>query len=352
MDSVKAIIARLADGRTLSRDEAETVFEAMLSGQTGAAQTAALLMALRVRGETVDELTGAVAAMRRNMLRVGAPLGAIDIVGTGGDGHNTFNVSTLAAIIEAACGVPVAKHGNRSASSSSGASDVLGALGVAVGLDATMVEHCLARAGLAFMAAPSHHVAMRHVASVRADLGTRTIFNLVGPLANPAGVKRLLVGVFAPGWQEPFARVLGTLGAERAWVVHGSDGLDEITTAGPTDVVEWHGGTLRAFTVRPEHFGLARVTLAALKGGRATDNAAALRRVLAGERGPYRDIASLNAAAALVIADRAPDLGAGLELAAAALDDGSAAAKLDDLVRASHDAKPLAAGTHEHAAAG
>ena len=234
--------------------------------------------------------------------------------------------------------MPVAKHGNRAASSRSGSSDVLTALGVAVGLGPEEVERCLAEVGLGFMSAQAHHAAMRHFASVRADLGTRTIFNLLGPLSNPAGVTNLLVGVFAPEWQEPLARVLGALGAQRAWLVHGSDGLDEITTTSATEVVAWEAGAIRRFTITPEDIGLPRVSLADLKGGDARHNAAALTAVLGGAAGPYRDIACLNAAAALVVAGRAADLRAGLDMARAALDTGAARTILDRLVRTSQAA--------------
>ncbi len=335
-DDVRPLIAAVASGRALTRDEAEAAFALLLAGEATPAQTGAFLMGLRVRGESVDEIAGAVAAMRARMVRVRAPAGAIDIVGTGGDGHGTYNVSTLAAIITAACGVPVAKHGNRASSSRSGASDVLSALGLAAELDAADVERCLAQAGIGFMAAPRHHAAMRHVAAVRAELGTRTIFNLLGPLSNPAGVTRLLVGAFSPDWLEPLARVLGVLGAERAWLVHGADGLDEVSTTGPTQVVAWEHGSLRRFTIEPEAHGLRRAALVELVGGDATQNAAALRAVLDGAPGAYRDIAALNAAAALVIAGRAADLDAGLALAVAAIDGGEARAVLERLVRASH----------------
>ncbi len=337
-EALKPILAALAGGATLTRAEAEAAFDLLLAGEATSAQMGAFLMGLRVRGETLDEITGAVSAMRARMLRVSAPAGAIDIVGTGGDGHGTYNVSTLAAMIVAACGVPVAKHGNRAASSRSGSSDVLTALGVAVGLGPEEVERCLAEVGLGFMSAQAHHAAMRHFASVRADLGTRTIFNLLGPLSNPAGVTNLLVGVFAPEWQEPLARVLGALGAERAWLVHGSDGLDEITTTGATEVVAWEAGAIRRFAITPEEVGLPRVSLADLKGGDARHNAAALTAVLGGAAGPYRDIACLNAAAALVVAGRAADLRAGLDMARAALDTGAARTILDRLVRTSQAA--------------
>lgn len=343
MGEMKPLLAALAEGRRLTFAEAQAAFDGLLSGEATPAQTGAFLMGLRVRGETSDEIAGAVAAMRARMRRVRAPEGAIDIVGTGGDGHGTYNVSTLAAMIVAACGVPVAKHGNRAASSRSGSSDVLAALGVAVGLDVPAVERCIAETGLCFMAAPVHHDAMRHVSSVRAELGTRTIFNLLGPLSNPAGVRRLLVGVYSPDWLEPIARVLGALGAEVAWVVHGADGLDEVTTTGETRVVAFEHGALRRFAIVPQDAGLAPATLADLKGGDPALNAQALREVLAGRRGAYRDIACLNAGAALVVAGRAPDIAAGVALAAEALDAGRAETVLDALVRVSRGATLTAA---------
>jgi anthranilate phosphoribosyltransferase len=304
----------------------------------------AFLMALRVRGETIDEITGAVAAMRARMLRIHAPAGAIDIVGTGGDGHGTYNVSTLAAMIVAACGVPVAKHGNRAASSRSGSSDVLTALGVRIGGGTVDVERCLAEANIGFMSAQSHHAAMRHFAAVRSDLGIRTIFNVLGPLSNPAGVKRLVVGVFSAAWLEPLAHVLGNLGTERAWLVHGSDGLDEITTTGPTSVVALDGGVLKTFTIVPEDYGVARAALADLKGGDPAHNAAALRGVLDGERNAYRDIAVLNAAAALTVAGKAGDLHEGIAMAATAIDSGQAKAVLERLILSSNSGLRAAAG--------
>ena len=335
-EALKPLLAKLATGAVLTLEEAEAAFDRLFAGEASAAQMGALLMGLRVRGETVDEIAGAVAAMRARMLRVRAPAGAVDIVGTGGDGHGTFNVSTLAALITAACGVPVAKHGNRAASSRSGASDVLGALGVAVGGSVADVERCLAEAGIGFMSAQVHHRAMRHLATTRAELGLRTIFNLLGPLSNPAGVTRLLVGTFAAHWLEPLARVLDALGAERAWLVHGSDGLDEITTTGATTVVAVEGGTLTRFTIEPSDYGLARATLTDLRGGDPAHNAAALRAVLGGARNAYRDIAVLNAAAALLVAGRAADLPAGIGLAQSALDGGEAQAVLERLISASN----------------
>ena len=338
MDAFKPFLAKIATGARLSADEARESFDAMLSGEVTPAQMGGFLMALRVRGESVDEITGAVTAMRAKMLRVNPPAGAIDIVGTGGDGHGSYNVSTLASIIVAGCGVPVAKHGNRAASSRSGASDVLTALGVKIGIGADEVEACIREAGVGFMMAQTHHAAMRHVGAARVELGTRTIFNLLGPLSNPAGVKRQLLGVFSREWLQPMAEVLRTLGSEKVWLVHGSDGLDEITTTGPTHVVELDKGAIRAFDISPDMIGLPQASLADLKGGDPAHNAAALTAVLDGARGPYRDIAVFNSAAALVVAGKAETLKQGAALAQEAIDAGRARAALDTLVAVSNGA--------------
>jgi anthranilate phosphoribosyltransferase len=335
MDAFKPFVAAVADGRTLTREEATQAVEIIMSGEATPAQIGAFLMALRVRGETVDEIAGAVEVMRAKMTRVAAPPDAVDVVGTGGDASGSYNVSTCAAFIVAGCGVPVAKHGNRALSSRSGAADVLGALGVKVDLTPDEVAHCIRTAGIGFMFAPNHHAAMRHVGPARTELGVRTIFNLLGPLSNPAGVRRQLVGVYAAAWVRPLADALAALGTERAWVVHGSDGLDEITTTGPTLVAEVTGGAVREFEIAPEEVRLPRAAPASLKGGDAARNAEALRNVLAGHPSPYRDVALLNAAAALVVAGVAPDLAAGLEGATASLDSGEAAGRLARLVAAS-----------------
>ena len=336
METFKPLIAKVAAGAELTRSEAFDAFEAMLSGDVTPAQIGGFLMALRVRGEAVEEITGAVAAMRARMLRVKAPEGAVDIVGTGGDGSGSYNVSTLASLIAAACGVPVAKHGNRAASSKSGASDALAALGVKIGLGAEGVERCLAEAGIGFMMAPTHHAAMRHVGSARVELGTRTIFNLLGPLSNPAGVKRQVIGVFSAAWLEPMAKVLRNHGAERVWLCHGADGLDEITTTAATEIVELRDGEIRNFSVQPEDVGLRRAAPAQLKGADPAYNAAALRAVLDGARNAYRDIALFNAAAALVVAGAVRDLPEGVARGARALDEGAAAATLERLIAVSN----------------
>ena len=338
MEQFKPLIAKIATGSSLSRTEAELAFNTILSGEVTPAQMGGFLMALRVRGETVDEISGAVSAMRGKMLKVSAPDDAIDIVGTGGDGAGSYNVSTLAAILVAACGVPVAKHGNRAASSKSGSSDILSALGVKIGIAPEAVTRSIQEAGLGFMMAQTHHAAMRHVAPVRSELGTRTIFNLLGPLSNPAGVKRQVLGLFSASWAEPLAHVLNTLGSEHVWLVHGSDGLDEITTTGPTKVVALAHGTIRSFEITPQEAGLNLSKAADLKGGDPDYNAQALRNVLSGEHNAYRDIALINAAAALIVADKVTTLRDGVAMAAQALDSGKAKATLDRLITTTNGA--------------
>jgi anthranilate phosphoribosyltransferase len=336
MDDLKSIIAKVATGATLSREEAASAFDRMMSGEATPSQLGGLLMALRVRGETIDEITGAVSAMRAKMLKVKAPPNAIDVVGTGGDGSGSVNVSTCAALIVAGAGVPVAKHGNRALSSRSGAADVLAALGVKIDLSPEQVSRCVTEAGIGFMFAPAHHPAMKNVNPTRVELATRTIFNLLGPLSNPAGVIRQMVGVFSRQWVQPLAQVLKNLGSESVWVVHGSDGLDEITLTGPTFVAALENGAIRSFEVSPEDVGLKRVAGEALKGGDAAANAAALRSVLAGQPNAYRDVALLNAAAALVVAGRAKDLKEGLALGIQSIDGGAAAERLKRLTEVSN----------------
>lgn len=336
MADLKSLIAKVADGHPLSVDEAKSAFDVMMSGDATPAQIGGFLMALRVRGETVDEITGAAVTMRSKMLTVDAPADAIDIVGTGGDASGSYNVSTCAAFVAAAAGVPIAKHGNRALSSKSGAADVLVALGVNIELTPAQISRCIAEAGLGFMFAPSHHLAMRHVGPARVELGTRTIFNLLGPLSNPAGVKRQMTGVFSKSWVEPLAHVLAKLGSERAWIVHGSDGLDEITTTGPTSVAELKDGNVRTFTVTPADVGLSAAAPEDLKGGDAETNAAALRAVLDGQSGAYRDIVLMNAGASLVVAGKAETLGDGVAMAGAAVDGGGARDCLARLVAVSN----------------
>ncbi|MCG8503137.1 MAG: anthranilate phosphoribosyltransferase [Sphingomonadales bacterium] len=329
---LKSFLSIVADGGDLTRAEAAQAVDIMMSGAASEVEIAALLMGLRVKGETVDEITGAAEAMRARAKGVSAPAGAVDTCGTGGDGAGTFNISTAAAIIAAAAGAVIAKHGNRSVSSKSGSADVLTALGVGLEVDDAQIARCFDEIGIAFLFAPRHHAAMRHVAPIRQAMGLRTLFNLLGPLANPANTKRQIIGVFDAKWLRPLAQVLVNLGAEKVWLVHGSDGLDELTTTGPSVVVEGSAAGLREFEVTPEEVGLDRAEPEALVGGDAAANAAALTALLAGEAGAYRDIAVLNAAAALVVADRADDLKAGAEMAAQAIDSGRARQTLDSWI--------------------
>jgi len=331
---LKALIAKAAEGKALTEDESARAFSIIMSGEASDAQIGGFLMALRVRGETVDEITGAVRVMREKALAINAPEGAIDVVGTGGDASGTYNISTGAAIVVAACGVPVAKHGNRALSSKSGAADVLKALGVNIEASPEVIEKAIAEVGIGFLFAPMHHSAMKHVGPARVQLGTRTIFNLLGPLSNPAGVKRQFTGAFSRQWIEPMAMVLGNLGCEATWVVHGSDGLDEMTTTGVTHVAELKDGKVKTFDVSPSDAGLEQASPADLKGGDAETNAAAIRDLVAGKPGPYRDVVVLNAAGALVVAGKASGLMDGAAQAMAAIDDGKAADTLAKLVEA------------------
>lgn len=331
-EDFKSLIGRVAAGETLSVEQAHRAFDIMMSGDATPSQMGAFLMGLRLRGETVAEITGGVMTMRDKMTRLDAPADAIDIVGTGGDATGTYNISTAAALVTAACGISVAKHGNRAASSKSGAADVLTALGVNIDADLTLIAQAVREAGICFMMAPRHHGAMRNVGPTRVELGTRTIFNLLGPMSNPAGVQRQLIGVFAREWLVPMAETLRTLGSEKIWVVHGSDGTDELTTTGPSYVAALENGEIREFEVGPADAGLPTARLEDLKGGDAEHNAAALRAVLAGEPGPYRDIVVFNAGAALVVADKAADLKEGAAKAADAIDTGAAREKLAQLV--------------------
>ena len=322
--SLKPILARLANAERLAESEAEEAFGIIMGGEATPAQLAGLLMAMRVRGETVAEMTGAVRAMRARMVAIEAPEGAMDIVGTGGDSAGTLNISTTTAMVVAGAGVPVAKHGNRALSSKSGAADAISALGISLDVPIDRLPAVLREAGMVFLMAPRHHASMRHAAGPRVELGTRTIFNLLGPLANPARVKRQMTGAFAPEWLRPMAEALGRLGTERAWLVHGQ-GLDELTLAGESQVVSLEAdGSLREFTVSPEDAGLPRAPASALRGGDPAENAIALEALLNGEPGAYRDVVLLNAAAALIVADRAGDLREGAAIAARAIDDGAA----------------------------
>jgi anthranilate phosphoribosyltransferase len=312
------------NGKALTVDEAGRAFAAIMSGKVADDDLANFLTALAKRGAAISEIVGAARAMRAEMRTIKAPANAIDLCGTGGDGHGTFNISTATAFVVAGCGVPVAKHGNRSASSRSGTADVLEHLGVKIDMTPANAETCLGETNFCFLFAPHYHTAMKHVAAVRKQLGIRTIFNLLGPLSNPAGVKRQLMGVFAADFIAPLAEVLKELGSEKAWLVHGDDGLDELTTTTTTHVAILEAGKVTARDVTPEEIGLARVPLSAIKGGDTPENALALRRLLDGEKGPFRDIVILNAAAALIVADKAANLKDGSALAAETLDSGVA----------------------------
>lgn len=332
MTGLKEFLPKLATGATLTETEAKAAFNVIMSGEATPAQIGAFLMALRVRGETVDEISAAASIMRAKATRLQAPEGAVDTCGTGGDARGTFNISTGAALVVAGAGVPVAKHGNKAMSSKSGSADVLGSLGVNLDAETAHVEAAMREAGIGFLMAPRHHSAMRHVGPVRTELGTRTIFNLLGPLSNPAGAKRQLMGVFAREWVEPLAIVLGRLGAVHAMVVHGADGLDELTTTGVSHVAEFKDGKVTTYDVTPEDAGLPRAHMDALAGGDAEQNAQVIRDMLDGKTGAYRDIVCLNAAAALIVGGRAATLMEGAKLAAQAIDSGAAKAVLANLV--------------------
>jgi anthranilate phosphoribosyltransferase len=339
MQNLKKLIALVADGKCLSLEAAREAFDIMMSGEATPAQMGGFLMALRVRGETVDEITGGAEVMRAKALPIKAPEGAIDTCGTGGDSSGTYNISTAAAIVLAAAGVPIAKHGNRAVSSKSGSADVLVALGIDIEAEMEIVERCLNEIGITFMLAPRHHKAMRHVGAARTELGTRTIYNLLGPLANPAGVRRQVIGVYDRKWILPMAQVLANLGSTHVWVVHGADGLDELSSTGVTYVAELKDGKIREFEVTPEDAGLKRATMADLKGGDNIYNAKALTALLTGKTGPYRDIVLLNAAAGLIVAGRATSLKQGVDIAAKAIDSGAALKTLKDWIVMSRDLK-------------
>jgi anthranilate phosphoribosyltransferase/anthranilate synthase/phosphoribosyltransferase len=334
--SLKPVLARLGRGELLNAVEAEAAFGIVLDGQATPAQIGGMLMAMRARGETVDELAGAVAAMRARMIRVAAPENAIDVCGTGGDGAASLNISTAFTFVVAACGVPVAKHGNKAISSRAGGADVLAALNVNIEPPMERLSEILRQAGCVFLFAPRHHAGLRHAAQVRVELGTRTIFNLTGPMANPAFVKRQLMGVYDPVWLRPVAETLAKLGAESAWVVHGG-GLDELVLDGENHVASLRQGEIREFTLCAVDAGLPTVPLAALQGGDAAENAAALLDVLQGARNGYRDTILFNAAAALMVAGAVGDLREGVARAAQALDSGAALRVLETLRAASQE---------------
>jgi anthranilate phosphoribosyltransferase len=340
MADMKAFLAKVASGQKLTREEAEGAFDIIMSGEATPSQIGGFLMALRVRGETVEEIAGAVCSMRGRMTPVQAPEGAIDIVGTGGDASGTFNISTCSAFVVAGAGVPVAKHGNRALSSKSGAADALAALGVKIDLGPEKISECIREAGIGFMFAPNHHAAMRHVGPSRVELGTRTVFNLLGPLCNPASVKHYMLGVFGREWVEPLAEVLGSLGAEAAWVVHGTfgerAGLDEMTSTGTTYVAELKNGHVRPFQIEPIEFGVDSAEPEALLGGAPEENARALRAVLEGELGAFRDVVIMNAGAALMVSGKAALTSDAARLARESIDSGRALQALDRLVEISN----------------
>ncbi|HEY5364116.1 MAG TPA: anthranilate phosphoribosyltransferase [Aestuariivirga sp.] len=336
MAELKPLIAKAASGQALSRAEAREAFNVMMSGEATPSQIAGLLMALRVRGETVDEITGAVEIMREKMLSVMAPPDAIDIVGTGGDASGSYNISTCAAFIAAGAGLKVAKHGNRALSSKSGAADVLMALGVKIDIAPETISQCISEASLGFMFAPAHHSSMKFVGPTRVELGTRTIFNLLGPLSNPAGVKRQVTGVYSKAWVEPLAQVLKNLGSETCWICHGEGGMDEIVPTGTTWISELKGGVIRSFELTPEAAGLARSNPDDLKGGDAAHNAEALRHVLDGKASAFADAALMTTAAALIVAGKETDFKHATAHARDAVKSGAAKKALAKLIEVSN----------------
>jgi anthranilate phosphoribosyltransferase len=333
---IKAALNKIAQRQDLTGEEMRSVMTSIMDGEATPSQIGAFLMGMRVKGETVGEIAAAVSILRMKMIPVAAPEDVIDIVGTGGDGAETLNISTASAFVTAAAGIPVAKHGNRALSSKSGASDVLAALGVKLDLTPEKISQCIGEAGIGFMFAPAHHPAMKHVGPSRVEMGTRTMFNLLGPQSNPAGARRYMLGVYDKQWVEPVAAALLANRAISAWVVHGADGLDELSTTGTSFVASIKGGDLRSFEVNPEDAGLPRASLADLKGADPAYNATRLRALLDGERDPYRDVVLFNVAAALIVSDKAADLKQGVALAAEAIDSGRAKAALDKLVAVSN----------------
>lgn len=333
---IKAALNKIASRKDLTGEEMRGVMRTIMAGEATPSQIGAFLMGMRVKGETVVEIAAAVSIMREQMIPVVTSEHAIDIVGTGGDGAGTLNISTASAIVVASCGVPVAKHGNRALSSKSGASQVLEALGVKLDLTPAEIGAAVDKAGIGFMFAPMHHPAMKHVGPSRTEMGTRTLFNLLGPQSNPAGVRRYLLGVYDEQWVEPVAAALLANRAIKAWVVHGSDGLDEITTTGPTHVAQIEGGSLTTFEITPEQYGLPRATLDDLRGGEPADNALAMTQLFDGAPGAYRDIVLLNSAAALFVADRVDTIEAGIAMARDAIDSGKAKQTLARLVAVSN----------------
>lgn len=337
MASIQDYIQTISTGKALSRVEAADAFEILMSGKAEPAQIGGFLMALRVRGETVDEITGAAEVMRAKATGVKAPAGSVDTCGTGGDSSGTYNISTCSSFVVAGAGIPVAKHGNKSISSKSGSADVLASLGVNLNVSPQVVEACIEKANIGFMFAPAHHSAMKHVGPARVSLGVRTIFNLLGPLSNPAGTKRQVIGVFAEEWLVPVAEVLRNLDSEKLWVVHGTDGLDELTTTGETKVAALENGEITCFSVHPEDVGLPVCTMDMLKGGDSNTNAEAIKIVLNGEICPFRDIVLLNAGAAILVSGKVDNLKDGVALAAKSIDDGHALKALNVLIELTND---------------
>jgi anthranilate phosphoribosyltransferase len=333
INDFKSLIGKIASGKTLTQEEAKDAFNIILSGDATPSQMGAFLMGLHVRGESVDELVGGVSVLREKANYITAPEGAIDLVGTGGDGHGTYNISTAAAFVVAGAGVPVAKHGNKAASSRSGTADVQAELGINTECDLSLTEKAVHEAGIGFMVAYRHHGAMRHVGPTRIELGIRTIFNLLGVMSNPAAVKRQMTGVYDPRWMIPMAETLKALGSEHVWIIHGSDGLDELTTTGPSYVAELKNGVIREFEITPEEVGLPIATLADLTGGTPAHNAAALMGLLQGDKGAYRDVTLLNAAAGLVVGGKCDTLADGIPLAAQSIDSGKALHAMEELKR-------------------
>ena len=339
-DMLKPLIRRLADGEVLDRGEMETCFDTILEGSAGAAQIAAFLTALKLRGETPEDITAGASVLRQRAVTINAPENAMDIVGTGGDGIGTWNISSATAFVVAGCGIPVPKHGNKAVSSKSGAADVLLELGINLDADMTLVQRALDEAGICFLMAPRHHSAMRHVGPIRAELGYRTIFNMLGPLSNPALVKRIMVGVFDAKWLQPFAKALATLGTTHAIVVHGSDGLDEVTTTGITHAACLRDGGIIDMEIHPSAIGVDEADPQELIGGTPAENAAALMALLDGSENAYRDIVLLNAATALLAGGHVENLAEGGDRARHAIASGAAKAALDHLVRITNEAAP------------
>ncbi|WP_206378283.1 anthranilate phosphoribosyltransferase [Sneathiella limimaris] len=333
MTSFKSLIAKIASGKSLSQQEAKEAFNIILSGDATPSQMGGFLMGLHIRGETADEMIGGVSVLREKAKYITAPEGAIDLVGTGGDGFGTLNISTAAAFVVAGAGVPVAKHGNKAASSRSGTADVQAELGINTECDLSLTEKAVHEAGIGFMVAYRHHGAMRHVGPTRTELGIRTIFNLLGVMSNPAAVKRQLTGVYDPRWMLPMAETLKELGSEHVWIMHGTDGLDELTTTAPSLVAELKDGKITEFEINPEDVGLPKAKMEDLIGGTPEQNAKALMALLQGEKGPYRDITLLNAAAGLIVGGKCTDLKDGIELASASIDSGKALNAMNELKR-------------------